>query len=101
MPLVVTTPRAVLVTDEGGDLPDKPVGRWIREPGGDGPVITDVAWVGGVAPGSAPLVVAEVDGKHAAGAQRFRDRGQRTPYGGFVTQIVQDVPNRDHRVRVR
>src|SRR5262245_49777769 len=40
-------------------------------------------------------------GKHAAGAERFRDRGQRTPYGGFVTQIVQDVPDRDDRVRVR
>src|SRR5262249_20693129 len=101
MPLFVTTPRAVLGTDEGGDLPDKPVGRWTREPGEDGPVITDVTYVGGIAPGRGPFEVAEVDGKHAAGAERFRDRGQRTPYGGLITQIVQDVPDRDDRVRVR
>ena len=101
MPLVVSTPGAVVAADEGGDLPNKPVVRWSREPGDDGPVITDVPNVRCVASGGAPLEVAEVDGKHAAGAERFRDRGQRTPYSGFVTQIVQDVPDRNDRIRVR
>src|SRR5262249_3127361 len=101
MALVVPTPGAVVVAEEGGDLPDKPVVRWSREPGDDGPVITDVTCVRGVPSGRAPLEVAEAHGQHAAGAERARDRDERAPPGAFVAQMVKEVADRDDRVRVR
>jgi hypothetical protein len=100
MSLVVTSPRAILVSEEGRYLANEPIRLGKRQSCDDRPVIADPA---PTLPCRKPLPIAKitkVDREHAAGAQRSGGCNEGDLDGAFIRQIAEHVAHRYDRVAV-
>src|SRR5215472_5798277 len=101
MVLAITTPGAIGVRQEGGDVTDEAVGGRHGELGDDRPVLADLGKLRGLPPGTAIIKIAYIKREQTTGTQRPGDRDQRLVNGPSIRQVVERVTDGHNCIRPR